>query len=83
MNRGRNGWQVDRAIGRDTPDRAETRGDLRHGSLGHFDARTIQILLKTAVELRQAAILEICHALLLVLRIPPRSDLVRSRHLVR
>ena len=54
--------------------------NLRQRSLGHLDPRTVEVLLKTSVELCQSAVLEIGDTLLLVLDISPRSQL-EGRHI--
>lgn len=54
--------------------------DQRQRSLRHLDPRTVEVLLKTSIELCQSAVLEIGDTLLLVLDVSPRSQL-EGRHI--
>lgn len=60
--------------------RSVRKKNLRQRSLGHLDPRTVEVLLKTSVELCQSAVLEIGDTLLLVLDVSPRSQL-KGRHI--
>jgi hypothetical protein len=59
--------------------RLDHRRNSPHRSLGHFDARPLQVLLQAHIELVQPAQLQIGHALLLLLDIAAGADLV-ARH---